>query len=292
MVRVSAALAFLAATATVVSLAGLRAPRAAPRRRLTPTPARAGAGPAPVWVGQALTLTGFATTPARAWSAARGGAAAAVVGVALVASPLGAIAMAAVVLAAPRVLRRLVERHWWRRRDAQLPAALDHLAADLRAGTALGPAVAALGLRTPDPLGEELRAVAATVRHGGGLADALDRWAASPASSPEVHLTAAALGLGAAAGGPVARSVDRVAATLRERREVRAEAEALATQARASAAVLAVAPVGFTLLVASVEPAAVRFLTSTLVGLACLVGGLALEVTGAAWMARILRSAS
>jgi tight adherence protein B len=200
--------------------------------------------------------------------------------------------MAAALLAAPRGVCRVVERHWWRRRDAQLPAALDHLAADLRAGSALGPAVVALGLRTPDPLGEELRSVGATVRHGGGLADALDRWAASPHSSPDVRLTAAALGLGAEAGGSVARSVDRVAATLRERREVRAEAEALATQARASAAVLAVAPLGFTLLVASVEPSAVHFLTSSVVGLGCLVAGLTLEATGATWMARILRSSS
>jgi tight adherence protein B len=262
-----------------------------PRRSITASTVVARA-PIPRWLEQALALTDASIPPARAWSGLRAAAVAAVAGVGLVASPLAAAAMAAGLLAAPRGVGRVAERAWWRRRDAQLPAALDLLAADLRAGSALGPAVVALGSRTPDPLGAELRAVGATVRHGGGLADALDDWSRSPRSSPEVRLAAAALGLGAAAGGPVARSVDQVAATLRERREVRAEATALATQARASAAVLAVAPLGFTVLVAGVEPTAVRFLTSSAVGLACLVAGLALEVTGAAWMARILRSAS
>lgn len=287
----TAAEAFLTTTATVLALGALRSPGAPSRRTRRPASGVAARSPAPVWLGQALALTDASIAPARAWAALRVGAVTAVAGVALVASPVAAAGVAIGLLAAPRGLRRVAARHWWHRRDAQLPAALDHLAADLRAGSALGPAVAALGVRTPDPLGAELRVVGATVRHGGGLADALDRWSSSPHSSPDVRLAASALGLGADAGGPVARSVDQVAATLRERREVRAEAAALATQARASAAVLAVAPLGFTILVASVEPAAVRFLTSSAVGLGCLGAGLALEVTGAAWMARILRSA-
>jgi tight adherence protein B len=107
-----------------------------------------------------------------------------------------------------------------------------------------------------------------------------------------VRLTAAALGLGVEAGGEVARSVDRVAATLRERRELQAEAHSLATQARASATVLGLAPLGFTALVSSVEPGVVRVLVASPVGWLCLGGGLALDAAGLTWMSRIVRRAT
>ena len=84
----------------------------------------------------------------------------------------------------------------------------------------------------------------------------------------------------------MARAVDRVAATLRERRELRAEVRALATQARASAGVLAVAPLAFAALVSTIEPGVVGFLVTTPVGLACLAVGLGLDGLGALWMAR------
>jgi tight adherence protein B len=88
----------------------------------------------------------------------------------------------------------------------------------------------------------------------------------------------------------VARAVDAVAATLRERREVQGEVVALATQARTSAGLLVVAPLGFAALVSTIEPGAVEFLVGTPLGWACLAGGLGLDALGAVWMQRIVRS--
>lgn len=173
------------------------------------------------------------------------------------------------------------------RRDAQLPDALDRLAAALRAGQAIGPALGDLVRSAPEPLASDLRRVDGAIAQGVSVEVAMEAWAARPDASADARLVAAALGLGAHAGGEVARAVDRIAATLRERRELRGEVHALATQARASAAVLAIAPVGFTGLVATVEPGVVAFLVTTPVGLACLALGLGLEASGAAWMARI-----
>jgi tight adherence protein B len=130
------------------------------------------------------------------------------------------------------------------------------------------------------------------VAHGSPVATALAGWAAPPGASADVRLVAAALTLGAHAGGEVARAVDRIAVTLRERAELRGEVRALATQARASAAMLTLAPLGFAGLVASVEPAAIGFLLTTPIGLLCLVLGLALNAAGAAWMSHITRSAA
>jgi tight adherence protein B len=188
-----------------------------------------------------------------------------------------------------------IDRTWTtrrhRRRDALLPDALDHLAAALRGGAAVGPALSDVAVGAPDPLGAELRRVTRPLEHGAPLTDVLARWAASDDSTPDVRLVAAALTLGADAGGQVARAVDRVVATLRERRELRVEVQALATQARASAAVLAVAPLLFAALVATIDSSTIRFLVATPIGLACLAGGLGLEALGVIWMTRIVGGA-
>jgi len=206
--------------------------------------------------------------------------------------PSRPLALGEMAAGATRVLDRLHPARRRARRDAQLPDALDRLASALRAGQAIGPALVELASLVPAPLGAELESLAAALEHGASVATALSRWAARPEASADVRLVAAALTLGADAGGEVARAVDRVAATLRERRELRGEVQALATQARASAAVLAVAPLAFTGLVVSIEPGAVAFLVTTPVGWACLALGLGLEGLGAWWMARITQGAA
>jgi tight adherence protein B len=179
-----------------------------------------------------------------------------------------------------------------RQRDAQLPDALDRLASGLRAGEAIGPALCALAPTLAEPLRTDLEPVARALAGGAPVAAAVGGWAERPSASADVHLVVAALSLGAHAGGEVARAIDRIAATLRERRELQAEIHALATQARASAAVLAMAPIAFAGLVATIEPAAAAFLVTSPLGLLCLLAGLTLEGVGAAWMARITRSTS
>lgn len=195
--------------------------------------------------------------------------------------------VAAVAARATRWAGRRGERA---RRDGQLPEALERLAASLRTGQAPGAALVALADETADPLGVDLRLVARRLQGGTGLERALDGWRHQEGASDDVRLVVAVLTLGARAGGEVARAVDGVAATLRERRELAAEVRGLATQARASAAVLAAAPLGFTALVATIEPAVVSFLVTNPVGLACLALGGGLLGLGAAWMGRIVRS--
>lgn len=292
-------LAFAMVTLTIAALGALRSSVFSAHgttRSVVPSAQKlSGADAAPAWLPAALVEAGLTIDPATAWLVARCASALAVVLAAMTAGPAFAVITGAALVASPAAVRRLLARRSADRRDAQLPQALERLASSVRAGSALGPAFAAMARSTPEPLGSELRTTAAEVEHGAGLAAALDRWSVRSVaggldSGSEVRLAAAALGLAADAGGEVAHSVDRVAATLRERRELRAEVRALATQARASAGVLAAAPLAFTALVASVEPAAITFLFTSPAGLVCLVAGLALETLGAAWMARILRS--
>jgi Flp pilus assembly protein TadB len=79
-----------------------------------------------------------------------------------------------------------------------------------------------------------------------------------------------------------------VAATLRERLDVESEAVALAAQARFSALVIAVAPLGFGVLAVATDPRTAGFLLGRPLGWLCLVLGLGLDATSALWMRRIV----
>lgn len=114
----------------------------------------------------------------------------------------------------------------------------------------------------------------------------LDAWAArTPA--PGVRLLVAAASLGHEAGGAQARALDQVAATLRERLALQRETRALASQARASAALMVVAPVGFAAFTAATDAEVLGFLVGTPVGLVCLAVAVVLDALGALWMARL-----
>jgi tight adherence protein B len=178
------------------------------------------------------------------------------------------------------------------RRDAQLPEAFERLASALRAGRSLADALREVAADVPEPLRAELTGPCAALVAGASTDAAVAAWRRTAAPSPDLDLATTALALAAQAGGEVGRACDRVAATLRERRELRAEARALATQARASAGVLTVAPLAFALLVSAIEPGVLGFLATTGPGLACTAIGLSLDAAGAIWMARTVDRAT
>lgn len=176
------------------------------------------------------------------------------------------------------------------RLEAELPALLEAVARALRSGAVL-PVALRETASGDSAAAEELRAVLADADRGLGLADALDRWA-HRRPRPAVRLVVGALTVALAAGGSPARGVDGVAATLRERAEVEREARSLATQARASAVVVTLAPLGFGAFGALGDGAAAAFLLGSPAGGACLVAGLSLDAVGAVWMHRIARGPS
>jgi tight adherence protein B len=182
-----------------------------------------------------------------------------------------------------------------RRHDADvvraLPAAVDGMARSLRAGASVRLALAEAAVAAPTTLGLDLGRVVRAGDRGIPLRDAIQRWA-DQRPLAAVRLTAAALVLGIDGGAGLARSLDGVASTLYERAAIEREVHALSTQARYSAGVLAIAPLVFLAVVAFIEPATTTFLLGTSAGLACLGVGLALDVAGGWWMARITRRAA
>ena len=156
----------------------------------------------------------------------------------------------------------------------------------------------ARGLRSGDSPAQALvQAVDTTPRARGlrsvsehacttGVASACEQWRASD-PRPGVRLMTAAIAIGLATGGALARALDGVADTIEARAAVAQESFAQAATARASAAVLVVAPLVFGGFATAGDASAIAFLLRTPAGLTCLAAAVALDVLGALWMARI-----
>ena len=174
--------------------------------------------------------------------------------------------------------------------ERQLPLALESIARSLRSGASVRQAVGeaagvAGGCRS---LQVELATVAAQAGHGSSLVGALEALA-ERRPRPGVRLAVAALCLGIDTGGAQARAVDGVAATMRERLAVEAEVRALSSQARVSALVIGLAPLGFGAFAAATDPRTSQFLLHTPAGLSFVTIGLLLDGVGWLWMQRLCR---
>ena len=110
-----------------------------------------------------------------------------------------------------------------------------------------------------------------------------------PPPLPEPALGLAVLELAARHGGTTAASLDRAASAVRERRSVIAERAVQSAQARLSALVLTLLPIGFAVWTASTDQRVARFLAGSPIGWACLGVGLTLNLAGWAWMRLIIR---
>ena len=262
----SGVLAGLASSALPALMAGLAvALRLAPPagtarlRRVLPRRARRPAGRPALSVGPAAPA--LSVGPAAACLLAGAALALVLGGVA------GLVLGLVVALAGPSGLSRLeprAVRHERERVAADLPLALDLLAACLAGGASLTAAVRQVGRATPGPCGDRLCRVAASLEAGSPPAEAwqalLGRDDGGPAPAAVRALVRSAEG-----GTPAAAAVSRSAAEAREAARARGQAAA------ERAGVLAVAPLGLCFLPAfvllGVVPVVVGLLGPLLAGL-------------------------
>lgn len=292
-----------AALMVIVACAAVRAAAATGRRRAAGARARRHAVPShdrpergrppapmagPPWVERGLAEAGISIDAGRAWSLWLASWVLAAALGSIIGGLGAAIVAVASAVAGPVVAWRLLRRRGADRLEAALPGAVEAIARSLRSGASLRQAIAEAAAATPGALGAELASVARATDRGASVVVALEAWGERQ-PLPGVRLVVSALCLGAETGGALARAVDGVAATLRQRLGARAEARALATQARASAGVLAAAPLAFTAVASLADSRTSAFLFRTRTGLLCLAGGLALDAAGALWMARLTR---
>ncbi|MFG3051450.1 type II secretion system F family protein [Kitasatospora sp. NPDC048239] len=140
-------------------------------------------------------------------------------------------------------------------------------------------------------LGEEPVARLAAGRYGGDVPAAFLLLAELPGGSGAVAL-AACWQVASDSGSGLAAGLDRVAEALRGEHTLSEEIEGELAGPRATIAVLAVLPAAGLVLGVALGARPVDVLLHTTAGLGCLAAGVALEVVGLAWMARIVRAAS
>jgi Flp pilus assembly protein TadB len=193
---------------------------------------------------------------------------AAVVGIG-VGGPQIALGLAVVVAVGVPVTVVSMRERRGRQISVAVPAALEHVASELRSGGTVATAIGAVA--TGDsPLALDMARIDARVRLGASIGQALSAWS-TERDVAGVDASAGALAMCASVGGRSADALDGLATSLRDRLGVAAEARALSS---------------------FVDPHALQVLTGTFFGRLCLVLGLGLEGLGGLWMRSIVRSGS
>ena len=178
---------------------------------------------------------------------------------------------------APVLVRRGRVERQGREREQGWPAALDQLADGLEAGLAFPAAALFVAKSGPSPLRRDFARFYRSIREGD-LETGLEELALAPeraAVSVAAILRAAFVDLPTGGVAPVLRELARV---LRERWETRERARSRALSLRREAAILAVSPLAFVLLIGASSPGyldAYRSAAGTLVSLigALVIGG-------------------
>ena len=157
---------------------------------------------------------------------------------------------------------------------------LDGISRQVRSGSSLTSAVIdEIDRSSP------LKVVLDRLDTGDSLSDAL---ATVVADHGDLALTVQALSATAHLGGPIAATLDEAAAVLRERAAARSERRAHGSQARLSARVLTIVPLGFAVWSAAASQRTRDVYISNAAGGVCAICGLALNVVGWRWMKRIM----
>lgn len=127
--------------------------------------------------------------------------------------------------------------------DAQLPEALALISRSLRVGHPLTAALALVAREMPDPLGSEFGMVFDEMTYGLELREALANLCRRVESQP-LRYMAVAVSVQYSTGGNLAELLDRLAGVLRDVERMGRKVKALSAEARLSATILSILPVG------------------------------------------------
>ena len=200
----------------------------------------------------------------------------------IVAGPIAGLVLAAYgALGAREAVRRAGRRRVAAARSRSLDN-LNALAADLRAGLAIGP-LAAASTTAGSALG-----ASATQRFSSGVAAGDGAVQSHELFDPRLaELTAAVWRLAEQTGAPAADLVERIEADARAADRARATAAAQAAGAQATALLLAALPIGGIALGYGIDVDPLQVLLHTPPGAACAIGAVLLQCGGLLWADRL-----
>ncbi len=174
--------------------------------------------------------------------------------------------------------------------DQQMPQALEIVTLALRAGHPLPKALNIAAMEAPQPIGDELRRVCDENDLGRPMGDALINLGARLPSSESVHTFMTAVLVLQQTGGNLIAVIDRIVENARERAQYRAKLRALTAEGRASARMLAIMPLIFAVLAATVDPTYTDTLFFTGGGQVVFLLATGLWLLGILWTRRLVRT--
>ena len=182
---------------------------------------------------------------------------------------------------------------WWKLRRRrrllhQLPDCLELLAASLRSGLALLPAIGHLARHQPSPIAQELTLVVRRHRLGASLDAALEDLQ-QRIGGTEAALFVTAVAVARQLGGNLSDVLVRLSQTLREKQVIEGKIAALTAQGRLQARIVGLLPLALLVVMTRMEPQAMRLMYTTAPGWAALSVLAVLEISGALLLRRLVR---
>jgi tight adherence protein B len=165
--------------------------------------------------------------------------------------------------------------------------AVGALAAAVRSGASLTQAIRYATTEAAPPVRDDLTQIVTQLDTGIALEHALRSWP-DVRPSANVELVVGALELHRRSGGDLPAVLDQVVGAIRDRVSITREVRSLTAQARMSAWILGLLPVGFFAFLWVTSRRDIEGAMSTPVGVACVVVGLLLELGAFAWIRKLL----
>ncbi|MFT3904964.1 MAG: type II secretion system F family protein [Steroidobacteraceae bacterium] len=191
-------------------------------------------------------------------------------------------------LAVPALWARRLRRRRQQRLRAQLPDALDLLAAGLQAGSGLLSALQQLATHQSAPLLDELQLLLRRQRLGVPLEQTIEQLRVRIPGS-ETDLLVMAIAVSRQLGGNLSLVLTRLAQTLRQKQAIERKIDALTAQGRLQARIVGLLPLVLMWVMLLMEPRAMHKMFETPAGLAVLGVLITLELSGFLLLRRVLR---
>lgn len=205
-----------------------------------------------------------------------------------VAGDVGAVVVAGAVLVVPTIVARRRRTKVSSLTQDQLADGVSVIAAGLRAGRSLRQSFELAAAEIDPPIGPSFDRIGDRVALGDPMDDAVDAWAAE-ISGADARLAAGVLRLHRRSGGALAATLEELASTLRARRSAARELRSLTAQARLSANILGLLPLGFFAFLSVVARDDMVAAITTPAGSLAIVLGLVLQAGAYVWIRSLLR---
>jgi tight adherence protein B len=202
---------------------------------------------------------------------------------------LAGLAIAGAALVAPFLLLIAARERRSRVLSEQLPEALDMMARSLRAGHALSSAFQLVAEEMPEPISVEFARAFEEQRLGMPLERAVREMGARSPSNGDLKIFAVSTVIQKETGGNLAEILDGIATTVRDRYRFFGKLRSLTAEARVSAWLVALMPLGIAAFMVVSQPSYMVKLVDNPMGQTILAVGVGAWILGTVWFERLTR---